>query len=133
DRRLFDPAGYFVDCGIFDASYNGISLYFATWAGAATGSPQFREALGRAYRLKSYLSLPEPDGTLVGPTHFNPRTSGDSANDQWAWRFRDCAAAMLTDEALPCARPPTPQELAGAAGALRAGMASVDAPRPGEN
>lgn len=118
DRRLYHPAGYFVDCGVFDASYNGISLYFTSWAATTTRSPLMRDALASSYRLRSHLSLPEPDGTLLGPTHFNPRTSGDAPNDQWNWRFRDCAAAMLTDEALACARPPTAQELASAPASL---------------
>ena len=130
DRRLFHPAGFFVDAGIFDASYNGISLYFTTWHAGATGSLQSRDALAKCYRLKTHLMLPEPDGRLFGPTHFNPRTSGDSANDQWAWRFRDCGAAMLTDEALACAKPPTPEELASAPAALLAGFKTALAAAP---
>lgn len=130
DRRLFHPAGFFVDAGIFDASYNGISLYFTTWGATATESPLMREPLARCYRLKSHLMLPEPNGRLIGPTHFNPRTSGDSANDQWGWRFRDCGAAMLTDEALCCAKPPTPQEMATAPAALLGQFKSALAAKP---
>lgn len=99
DPRFFNEAGYFVDCGCFDASYNGISLYFAGWAARVSGRPYITKAVTEAYRLRAFLSLPEPDGrTYVGPTHFNSRTSGDSPNDQWGWMSRRWGGVMATDD-----------------------------------
>lgn len=121
DRRFYNDAGYFVDCGCFDASYNGISLYFAGWAARVSGRPYIIDAVTKAYRLRAFLSLPEPDGrTLVGPTHFSSRTSGDSPNDQWGWQYRRYGGAMVTDEALPALVIPRDQDLASASARLEA-------------
>lgn len=111
EPRFFHPAGYFVDMGGFDATYNGISMYFTTWAAFIADWPFVHEALSKSYRLRSHLMLPEPDGRWFGPCHFSSRTSGDVANDQWSWRYRHAGAAMLTDEALYAAPQPPASEL----------------------
>ena len=100
DARFYHPAGYFVDAGCFDAGYNGLSLYFGTWMALTSDWPFAREAVVKAWRLKSYLCLPEPDGVVLGPSHMNSRTSSDCAHDQWDWPFVVDAAALLTDDAV---------------------------------
>src|SRR5262249_48290135 len=62
EPRYFNPAGYFVDVGCFDTSYNGISLYFSIWAALATDWKFARDAVDRAHRLRAHLCLPDPDG-----------------------------------------------------------------------
>jgi hypothetical protein len=112
DPKYFRPAGYFVDAGCFDASYNGISLYFTTWAALAGDWPFVREALTKASRLKNYLTLPEPGGkSFYGPSHFNSRTSACSPCDQWGWDYRNIGAAMTTDEAMYLTPLPSLEEL----------------------
>jgi hypothetical protein len=115
EERFFHPAGYFVDVGCFDTSYNGISLYFATWAALASDWPFAREAVDKGYRLRNHLSLPEPKGGANGPSHMSSRTSADPPHDQWNFPHRPYAAAMVTDEALHLAPLPAPEVLAGAA------------------
>ncbi|MBI4025099.1 MAG: hypothetical protein HY360_08965 [Verrucomicrobia bacterium] len=119
DPRHFHPAGYFVDANAFDASCNGISLYFATWAALLSDWPFAKEAVAKAYRLKNHLTLPEPDGrNYFGPSHFNSRASADSANDQGGWPYRNIGAAMVTEEALYLAPLPPPKVLSQMPGGL---------------
>lgn len=120
EPRFFHPAGYFVDVGCFDTSYNGISLYFATWAALASDWPFAREAVTRAYRLRAHLCLPDPDGTQFGPSHMSSRTSADPPRDQWNFAWRPYAAALATDEALHLAPLPSADALKGAATRLNA-------------
>jgi hypothetical protein len=104
DPMFFDPTGYFVDCQGFDVTYNGISLYFSAWAAQLGDRPAIKDALGKAYRLRNYLSLPEPGKNVFGPSHMSSRTSGDAWHDQWqdATKYdRHVGAAFFTDEALP--------------------------------
>lgn len=112
DPRYFDPAGYTVEIQGYDASYTGISLYKHTY-GALMREWEFeREALAKAYRLKSHMSLPEPDGkNRFGPTNFSTRTSADAAHDQWRWSPRDRGAAMIVEEALYLSPPPEPEAM----------------------
>lgn len=112
DRDFFHPAGYFVTLGGYDSSHNGSALYYAVWLAMTSDYPFVREPLEKAYRLRAHLSLPEPDGTVSGPTHFNPLASRGAYNDSYAWRYRDYAAAMLTDEAAHLTRLPTADDLA---------------------
>ncbi|MBI2437896.1 MAG: hypothetical protein HYV36_03675 [Lentisphaerae bacterium] len=100
DERYFHSAGYFVDNGCFDTSYNGISLYFATWAALLTDWPFAREALNKAFCLRAHLCFPDPDGTFHGPSQMSSRTSAPPPSDQWNFAHRPYAAAMVTDEAL---------------------------------
>lgn len=118
DPEFFHPAGYFVSQGAYDASYNGQPRFYAVWLALASGYDFTREPIRRCYRLRAHLSLPEPDGTVTGPCHFNWRTSRDAYHDQYEWPFRDYGAAMLTDEAAHLTKLPTDEELA-TAGELR--------------
>lgn len=115
DPRSFHPAGYFVDVGCFDTSYNGISLYFATWAALAGDWKFATEAVSKGYRLRNHLSLLEPDGRAFGPSHMSSRTSADPPHDQWNFPHRPYAAAMVTDEALHLAPLPAPAVMSKAA------------------
>jgi len=97
DPAYFHPAGYWVDIQGYDASYNGISFYFANWAALASKWDFARKAVDRAHCLKAHLALPEPGGGYVAPSHFSPRTSADSLHDQWNFPCRAPASAMLSD------------------------------------
>ncbi len=114
----FHPAGYFVSNGGYDAAYNGQARFYAVWLALASGYEFAREPIAQAYRLRAHLSLPEPDGTVTGPCHFNFRTSRDASHDQYEWPFRDYGAAMLTDEAAHLTKLPS-RELLASAGELR--------------
>lgn len=70
------------------------------WAAMLYKDPKVGDALHKILVLKSHLSLPEPGGTLLSPTHFNTGTAADTANDQWAWPSRDLAMSMIDDSAL---------------------------------
>ena len=109
DPRHFNPAGFFVEENGFDTSYNGIALFFSTWAGLISDWDFVQKALDQTYKLRAHLSLPEPpevrdksgNRLWFGPTHFSTRTSGDSPSDQWGWTDRNVGASLLTDHALP--------------------------------
>jgi len=114
DPRYTHPAGYWVDIQGYDASYEGISFYFANWAALASNLDFADEAVRRGYRLRSHMSLPEPQGGYSGPTHFSPRTSADSYNDQWNYYHRNVAGAIVTDEAVHLVKIPSDEEIAAA-------------------
>lgn len=110
--ELFHPAGYFVDRNGIDMGYQGMSNFFTAWAALATDWPFAKDAVTRCYRLRAHLCLPEPDGTYVGPSHFNSRTSSDAWGDQWEWGIaRDSFAGLATEEAIYLTKLPTPEEL----------------------
>ncbi|MCX5660650.1 MAG: hypothetical protein NTW19_13145 [Planctomycetota bacterium] len=96
---ITSKTGYEKHGSAFDVSYQGIALRFLTWGAMLYKDPKINEALHKMLVLKSHLSLPEPGGKLMGPTHFNTGTAGDAPNDQWAWPSRDLAMAMLDDAA----------------------------------
>ena len=96
---ITSKTGYEKHGGAFDVSYQGIALRFLTWGAMLYKDPTLNEALHKMLVLKSHLSLPEPNGALYGPTHFNTGTAGDAPNDQWAWVSRDFAMAMIDDMA----------------------------------
>lgn len=117
DPRHFHPAGYFIDQRGIDMGYQGTTNYFAGGVALASGWPFARDAVEKCYRLRAHLCLPEPDGTFVGPSHFNSRTSSDAWKDQWEWGgARDAAAALVTNEALYLVKMPTLDELRAAPG-----------------
>jgi hypothetical protein len=99
-NTITSKTGYEKHGGAFDASYQGIALRFLTWGAILYKDPKVNEALHKMLVLKSHLSLPEPDGTMYGPTHFNTGTAADAPNDQWAWVSRDFAMAMIDEMAL---------------------------------
>jgi len=111
DPGFFHPAGYFVDNGSLDVEFAGMAAFALNWAALAGDWASVREAAERWYRLGARLSLPEPDGFRVGPSHFNSRTGGDIWPGQWDWVFRDYGGAMVTDEAAHLTKLPTADEL----------------------
>ncbi|MEI8309397.1 MAG: hypothetical protein WCH98_01440 [Verrucomicrobiota bacterium] len=119
DERYYNPAGFFLEDGGFDSTYNGISRFFATWAGLLTDWDFIKKGLDQSFKLRAYLSLPEPPESrdreggplFFGPCHFNARTSGDSPADQWGYKDRNFGAAMLTDYALPLVEWPSEADL----------------------
>lgn len=89
DSRLdkyFSPAGYIRDAGVPDGSYNGISMHRLAEFYAISKSPRVLEILRKAYDLKQYLTLPEPDGTTLSPSHFNARCKDGFDFDQYQGR-----------------------------------------------
>lgn len=117
DSKSFHPAGYWVERGGgIDVGFGGGANFYATWAALMTDWPFAKETVERAYRLRSHLSLRDPDGFLTGPSHFNSRLGSPASADQWHWDgARDHAAAMATDEAACFINPPTSEKLAGSA------------------
>ncbi len=99
NANYYDSAGFFNDRYRYDATYNGISIYFAAWAAAVSDWDFTREPIAQNYRLRKHLSLPDPDGRVLGPSHMNARTSGDAHGDQWSWINRHVSAALVTEEA----------------------------------
>lgn len=105
--RFFNAAGYFVDNGCFDTSYNGISLYFSGWAALASDWDFVDDAVKKAFLLRAHLCFPDPVGdTFSGPSHPSSRTSGDPPRDQWNFPHRPYASAMVSDDALYTAKLP---------------------------
>jgi len=132
DEWYYHPAGYFADQGCLDAGYQGMSLYWGTWlALAAPDWPFVGDAVKKSWRLRGYLLLPDPDGTLVGPAHFNARTSSDVLKDQWDWPFRYVAGAFLTDDAACQARFPSEEQLKNGAAAAVGELGAQIAENPG--
>lgn len=125
--QFFNAAGFFPDEGCFDASYNGISLFFATWTGLITEWEFVRSALAQSLKLRSYLMFPEPPQSknilnrplFFGPSHFSSRTSADSAADQWGYLDRAMSTSTLTDYALPTVRLPEGTDLKTMEGKLQ--------------
>lgn len=93
----YRPAGYITHGDGFDAPYNGFSIYYLNWAALVSENPLLKQTVGELSKLKGYLSLPDPDGRMYGPSHFNTTTSTDSPNDLNNSTIRDVGAAMLSD------------------------------------
>ncbi len=128
---ITSKTGYEKHGGAFDVSYQGIALRFLTWGAMLYNDPKISQALHKMLVLKSHLSLPEPDGSLVGPTHFNTGTAADAPGDQWAWVSRDAAMGMIDDLALYafCSRVSVPDEAAMRA-AVKAGIEQIGGAEP---
>lgn len=102
DPRYFHPAGYWIERGGFDTGFGGMTSFFAIWTALASDWDFAAEAVKRVYRLRAHLSLPDPDGMITGPSHFNSRLGTQAAADQWEWNgARDLAGLMVTEEAAP--------------------------------
>lgn len=89
DRMIaeyFRRPGYLADAGIPDGSYNGISLHRLAEFWAISGSRNVLETMRKSYDLKAYLTLPEPDGSTLSPSHFNARCKDGFDNDQYQGR-----------------------------------------------
>lgn len=114
DETYFRGAGYFPNGGTLD-SFNGISTYFAVWGALAADLPFAREAIAKVYDLRSHLTLPEPDGVLLGPSHMASLTSAEAAHEQWNWPMRTWGAALIADEAACLTKMPDEGDLQKAA------------------
>lgn len=110
DERFFRDAGYFPNGGTLD-SFNGITTYFGVWGALAGEAPVARKAIARVYDLRAHLTLPEPDGTLLGPSHMASLTSAESVHDQWNWPMRTWGAALIADEAACLTKMPDDAQL----------------------
>ncbi len=82
----FSPAGYITDGGMPDGSYNGISLHRLAEYWAISGSPEVFDAITKSYALKAHLTLPEPGGGTLSPSHFNARCQDGFDYDQYQGR-----------------------------------------------
>jgi hypothetical protein len=69
-----------------DGSYNGIGLHRIAEYWSISRDARALEVLRKAYRLKAYLTLVEPDGKLLGASHFNDRDTATFADDQFGGR-----------------------------------------------
>ncbi|MCX5660872.1 MAG: hypothetical protein NTW19_14295 [Planctomycetota bacterium] len=119
--RFFNPAGYFVDNGCFDTSYNGISLYFSTWAALASDWGFVQDAVRKSFLLRAHLCFPDPDGEgFSGPSHPSSRTSGDPPRDQWNFAHRAYASAMVSDDAIHLAKIPAEEVVKASSAAVAA-------------
>ena len=92
-------------------SFNGISTYFGVWGALAAEAPLPRKAIAKVYDLRAHLTLPEPDGTLLGPSHMASLTSAESAHEQWDWPMRTWGAALIADEAACLTKMPDEAQL----------------------
>ncbi len=95
----WDPAGIYLDGGAPDASYNGIALHRVAELYAINRSDRLRGLLKQAYSLRNHMSLPEPDGHSLAPSHFNDRCASSFPNDQYSGR--EVIFALDVPEALP--------------------------------
>ena len=97
----FSPAGhYWEGTGRSpDGSYNGIGLHRVAEMWSISKDPQVLEVLRKAYRLKTYLTLVEPDGKLLGASHFNDRDTASFASDQFTGR--EIQFGLEVPDALP--------------------------------
>ncbi len=106
DPKYFHPAGFWVERGGLDLGFAGMANFFANWAALKSNRDYANDAVDRIYRLRAHLILTEPDGSKVGPTHFNNRIGSDPHGDQWGWGDgRDFAASQITDEAAHLVHP----------------------------
>ena len=104
--------GLYVDHGEgFDVAYEGISLYFLTWAALAHGDANVRSVASREQSLLAYLTLPMPTGYFtdtslggawrreyVGPSHFSPATAIGAQGTIWYTNQVATGIGMLTDD-----------------------------------
>ncbi|MEI8309995.1 MAG: hypothetical protein WCH98_04495 [Verrucomicrobiota bacterium] len=97
----WSPAGHYWE-GVGrspDGSYNGIAMHTLAELYSISKDPRILELLKKAYRLKSYLTLVEPDGKRLGATHFNDRDPQSFAADQFVGR--EIQFALEVPDAIP--------------------------------
>jgi len=114
DPRYFHPAGYVIERGGLDLGFAGQTNQFVVATALASDWPFAKEAVEKIYRLRSHLTLPEPDGTITGPAAFNTRLCSPAHADQWDMGWREQAALMVTDEAACWVKLPAAEDLSKA-------------------
>jgi len=82
-----------------DGSYNGIGIHRLAEMYSVSKDAKILDLLHTAYRLKSYMTLVEPDGKWIGATHFNDRDTASFADDQFGGR--EIQFALEVPEAVP--------------------------------
>lgn len=104
--------GLYIDHGEgFDVAYEGISLFFLTWASLAHGDPNVRSVAAREQSLLAHLTLPMPQayfgdtslgGTwrreYVGPSHFSPATAVGAPGTIWYTNQVAAGLGMVGDD-----------------------------------
>lgn len=110
-KDTFHPAGYFVDRGGPEMAFGGMTAFLANWCALASGWDFAEDVIEKRFRLRAHLSLPEPDGNMFGPSHFNTRLDTEPSDDQWNWAFRHYGAPALADEAVQLVEIPTVEEM----------------------
>lgn len=85
-----------------DGSYNGIAQHRLAELYSVTKDPNVLEFLRRGYELKNYLTVPEPDGSWLSPSHFNDRCQSSFANDQY--QGRETQFVTVVPESVPWLR-----------------------------
>lgn len=86
--KMLSPAGVYYD-GFNrapDASYEGIALHRIAELYAINPTETVRDILEKSYTLKSYMTIVEPDGSRISPSHFNDRCASGFATDQYGGR-----------------------------------------------
>lgn len=76
--NVVEGAGYWnhFNCsGCYDAQYEGTTMIALREAAVVSGWPEVRTNVVDLFRTISLLTLPQPGGTWVGPSHFSPATS----------------------------------------------------------
>jgi len=113
------PAGVYYDGNgrAPDASYNGIAAHRLAELYSISKDPKLLDLLRKFYRLKNYMTLIEPDGRALSPSHFNDRCASSFANDQYGGREVQIAADV--PEAAPSLRRYWPEKIDPAAMARR--------------
>ncbi len=99
-KRWFYNAGYMGHGDGFDATYDGIDLFFYTWTAMISDYQPLINVIDKIVTLKGHLGLPDPDGYSNGPSHFSTATAGPVAMDQWSDYLRDVSDAMISDNGL---------------------------------
>ena len=100
-KRWFFNAGYMGHGNGYDPAYDGIDLYFYSWAERISGYQPLKKVLNKVLYLKEYLTVPDPDGYWNGPSHWATATSAPVSGDLWGGYERDVSDAMISDHALP--------------------------------
>lgn len=100
-NRWFYNSGYFGHGDAFDTSYNGLDLYFYEWIELLSNDITLKNDLAKAFLLKSYLTVPDPNSITYwnGPSHWDTATSAPVSTDQWADYTRDVAGTMISSNA----------------------------------
>lgn len=99
-KLWFHNAGYNGHGTGFDATYDGIDLFFYSWAARISDYKPLNEIISKILKLKGYLMVQDPGGYWNGPSHFSTATNASVGHDQWNNYTRDVSDAMISDYGL---------------------------------